>query len=210
LGLLAYIGLGLFAFRAAFPEVLPDVLRADEVFPYYIVHALPAGVSGLVITGVFAAAMSSVDSGINSLSTVVVSDFVRPRSRGRFTETGGVRLARILTFAFGFFATLAAFYASTFEQVVKAPQVFLGLFSGPILALFLLGILTRRGTFPGWAIGATCAIGLTVWVQNWTSVHFIYYFPLNFFVSFALGYAASLFFRPGPVDPELVLRRGRP
>ena len=166
-GILGFIGLGLFAYNHYLPGLIPESLGRDEIFPYYVVHALPAGASGLVITGVFAAAMSSVDSGINSLSTVVVNDFVRPLRGSRAVDDAhDVWLARILTVVFGAFATGVAFFASTIGDIIKTSQGFIGLFSGPVLALFLLGILTRWATFSGWLIGTAVALPATMAIQT--------------------------------------------
>lgn len=190
-GLLAFIGLGLYAYHQQFPALLPEGLKADGVFPHYIVHALPAGVSGLLVTCIFAAAMSSMDSGVNSLATVVMSDFVMPL-RGRREEQTELRLARWLTLGFGVFGTAMAFLAARLDQVMAASQTFLGLFLGPVLALFLMGMLTMRGSFRGWLIALPVALLLTVYVQRYTSVHFIYYFPLSFLSCFVIGWLASL------------------
>lgn len=202
---LAFIGLGLFAYHQAWPERLPENVVGDKVFPYYIVHALPAGVSGLVIAGIFAAAMSSMDSGINSLSTVVVNDFVRPLRRAAASDESDLRIARILVVVFGVFATAVAFYATTIGEILKTAQIFLGLFSGPVLALFLLGILTRRGSFAAWLVGVGVAIPSTIAIQRWTEVHFVYYFPYSFGVCFVVGLALSLVFGRPTADRSLTL-----
>lgn len=192
IGLLLFIGLGLFAYFQSFPHELADGISGDRVLPYYIIHALPNGISGLLITAIFAAAMSSMDSGINSMATVIVNDFVRPLRRRMRSELHDVGLARLLTLLLGTFATGIAFYVSTIEQIYKASSSFLGLFAGPILALFLMGMLTRRATFSGWLIGLLVAIPATIWVQHDTQVHFIYYFPFCFGVCAIIGYLASL------------------
>jgi len=206
-GVLAFIGLGLFAYHQAWPERLPDGLAGDEIFPYYIVHALPAGLSGLVIAGIFAAAMSSMDSGINSLSTVVVNDFVRPLRRTAASDERDLGIARVLVVVFGAFATGVAFYATTIGEILKTAQIFLGLFSGPVLALFLLGILTRRGTFAGWLAGLLVAIPATIALQRWTDIHFVYYFPFSFGVCFIVGLALSLLINKPAADPSLTIWR---
>ena len=204
-GVLAFIGLGLFAYHHAWPERLPDGLAGDEIFPYYIVHALPAGVSGLVIAGIFAAAMSSMDSGINSLSTVVVNDFVRPLRRTAASDEQDLWIARVLVVVFGVFATGVAFYATTIGEILKTAQIFLGLFSGPVLALFLLGILTRRGAFAGWLVGVFAAIPATIALQRWTDVHFVYYFPFSFGLCFVVGLALSLLINKPTADLSLTI-----
>jgi SSS family solute:Na+ symporter len=208
--LLTFIGLGLFAYHTAWPERLPDGLEGDRIFPFYVVHALPQGVSGLVIAGVFAAAMSSLDSGINSVATVVINDFLKPLRRRPASEARDIALARMLTLLFGAFATGIAFFAASIGEIVKTSQTFLGLFSGPVLALFLLGVLTRRGSFPGWLAGVAVALPVTIAVQRFTDVHFVYYFPLSFLVSFVVGLIVSVvlsvYLQSPPADPRLTLR----
>lgn len=214
-GILVFIGLGLFVYYQDFGGALPEevfnkVENKDRIFPYYIIHALPPGVSGLIITAIFAAAMSSMDSGINSLSTVIVNDFVRPLRKRARSEHDDVNLARILTLVLGFFAVAAACLASTLDSVFEASSTYLSLFAGPILAIFLLGIFTRRANFRGWFIGTIVSIAVTFWVQNNTfggeeklKVHFFYYFPISFGICVIVGYLASLLF--GGPDPAKLL-----
>ena len=190
--LLLFVGLGLFAYYHSFPNALVEEIRDDRVLPYYIIHSLPPGVSGLLITAIFAAAMSSMDSGINSMTTVVVTDLVKPLRTIRQTEQHDIKLARMLTLLLGSLATGVAFYVSQIEQIVKASSAFLGLFAGPILALFLLGMLTRRANFHGWLAGVLTAIPATIWLQHGTNVHFVYYFPFCFVISGCVGYVASV------------------
>lgn len=205
IGVLTYIGLGLFAYHTAFPERLPDGIVGDKIFPYYAVHALPQGVSGLVIAGIFAAAMSSMDSGINSLSTVIVNDFIKTLRSTEASEAHDVNTARILTVVFGGLATLVAFFAASIGDIVKTSQSFLGLFSGPVLALFLLGILTKRGSFAGWLVGLAVALPTTMWIQNKTSVHFVYYFPYSFLTCFLVALCASVLVSAKKVDSQLTI-----
>ena len=211
--LLLYMGLGLFAYFQTFPSELAAGITGDQVLPYYIMHALPQGVSGLLITAIFAAAMSSVDSGINSVATVLVNDFVRPlRTRAR-SEQHDVKLARLLTLLLGSFATVVAFYVTGVGQLLKASSAFLALFGGPILALFLLGMLTRRVNFRGWLIGLVVALPTTFWLQQGTDLHFIYYFPVCFGGCAAVGYVASLLLGTtlgGPLGRAELTLWGRP
>ena len=205
-----FVGTGLFAYFHTFPERLASDVSGDQILPYYIIHALPTGVSGLLLAAIFAAAMSSVDSGVNSLATVVVNDFVRPLRRRAATDQQDLKLARILTAAIGAFALITAFYAITIGQVLKASQAFLGMFAAPILALFMLGMLTRRTHFRGWLVGLVLAVAASAWVQNFTAVHFIYYFPFCFAICAGVGYLASVVMSGPRPDPELVLwGRGR-
>ena len=190
--LLVFVGTGIFAYFHAFPERLAEDISGDQILPYFIVHALPTGISGLLVAAIFAAAMSSVDSGVNSVATVIVNDFVKPLRSRAMGERQGLKLARILTLASGVFALITASYAAVIGDILKASTAFLSLFGGPVLSLFLLGMLTRRSHFRGWVGGLFPTIGASIWLQNWTEVHFIYYFPFSFAISFGLGYLASI------------------
>jgi len=194
IGLLSFVGLGLFAYYSTFPEKLAAGTSGDRVLPYFIMQALPNGVSGLLITAIFAAAMSSMDSGINSISTVVVCDFIRPLRKRVTAESLDVQLARLLTLAFGAFATAVAFFVAHIEYILEASTTFISMFGGPILALFLLGMLTRRSNFYGWLLGTLVAVPATLWLNLYTEVHWINYFPFAFGVCVLVGYPASWLF----------------
>jgi Na+/proline symporter len=194
-GMLIFIGIGIFVYFEVYPERFVQGIQPDGVLPFYVMHALPSGVSGLVITAIFAAAMSSVDSGINSLSTVVVTDFIKPffpHLRHRFSD---IALARQLTILLGGIATLAAVYASRIGNIVQMWMQVMGLFAAPILAIFVLGMLTRRATFKGWLIGACGGIVLTVYLQQTQSDRMmeIWYFPVSFVVTTFIGYTVSFY-----------------
>jgi len=193
-GMLIFIGIGMFAYFQAFPEKLDASVDADGMLPFYIMHILPAGASGLMVTAIFAAAMSSVDSGINSLSTVIVNDWIRPLRRTKRAEAGDVALARWLTVTLGVLATLAALYAARIGNIVEMWMSIMGLFAGPILSIFVLGLLTRRTHFVGWLVGAACGIALTVVLQRVCADQLmtIWHFPLSFGVTTTVGYTASL------------------
>ena len=209
--LLTFIGIALFAFYAVNPELLDmsvitdtdklgeiikddkgnPIIKYDRILPFYILTQLPAGISGLVITAIFAAAMSSMDSGINSLATVITNDFIQPLSAKNASSEQLVKLARIMTIALGAFATAMAFVVSSMDSILQSSAFFLGLFGGPVLSLFLLGMLTRRMRFEGWVVGAAVAVPVTFYAST-RGLHFINYFPLCFSICSVLGYIVSL------------------
>ena len=95
---LALVGLALLGYFQTFPDELPTSMtlkaNADEVFPHFIAFHLPPVISGLVVSGLFAAAMSSVDSGVNSITAVVLTDFVHRLGRRPKDEASDIRFAR--------------------------------------------------------------------------------------------------------------------
>lgn len=191
--LLLFIGLGLFAYYQTHAGDLPETISGDQIFPYFIAHALPTGISGLLIAAIFAAAMSSMDSGINSMATVVVNDFVFPIF-GKKGDRESVRLARQVTALLGVLATALSawlFFFSGTQGIIETFAKFMGLFSAPILALFVLGIATKRSSFTAWIPAALLSIGFTGWLQT-TSVSWIWYFPFGFAISLTGAVVLSL------------------
>ncbi len=212
-GMLLFMGIGLFAYSHHNPQWLIESIKAktDRILPYYIMTSLPCGVSGLIISAIFAAAMSSMDSGIHSLSTVVINDFVRPLRRRAASDRTDLILARALVVAFGVAATTVAFWVSKVEHIIEASYTVLGMFSGPILALFVLGVLTRRANFVGWLIGAAVGIGFTFYLQNYTETHWLFFYPASFGLAITLGYLASLVIGGPKAEAAMTIwgRRGR-
>ncbi len=99
---------------------------------------------------------------------------------------------RILTLALGAAATGAAFFVTHIGGMVKAFFAYTGFFSAPVLALFALGMLTRRARFDGWLPAATVSIGTAIGLQRAGACHEIYLFPFSAILTFGLGLAFSL------------------
>jgi Na+/proline symporter len=169
------VGLGLAAYYGAHPDPgLPA--RSNEVFAYFILSALPTGLRGLLIAGVFSTAMGSLSAAINALATSFTRDWYLPwleRASGRApTETVSLRAARLSTVLFAALLVLVATLASAF--VIWNPEtrilpLALGVFGytyGSVLGVFLLGSLTRtrgndRGNRAAMAAGLIAVAGLS-------------------------------------------------
>ncbi len=134
------IGTLLYVFYSQHPE-LPQPQKAKEVFPYFARTVLPAGIKGLVLGAVI---MASIDSPLSSLSSSFVSDIYRRLIRTQASERHYLLVSRIAVVCFGLVLAGIAFACSPVESLVDfAFQVF-ALPGGPMLGVFLLGLLTRR------------------------------------------------------------------
>ena len=95
---LGFVGVSLLGFYQAHPDLLPEAgglnAQADKIFPHFIAFQLPPVVTGLVVSGLFAAAMSSIDSGVNSITAVVMTDLLDRFGRKPENEAQHVRYAR--------------------------------------------------------------------------------------------------------------------
>src|SRR5207253_5828288 len=132
----------------------PDLPAADnEIFGYYIVHEMPVVFRGLIIAGVFATMMGSTSAALNALATSFTKDFYLPYINRNATDQQAIRAARIATSVFGILMILVATMAANAVlqdaklTIIPIAIGILGYTYGALLAVFLLGMLTRsRGS----------------------------------------------------------------
>lgn len=188
-------GLGLLAFYRQAPGGLPGLASPDGILPHYIRHHLPDGVAGLIITAILAAAMSSADSGMNSIASVLEYDLFLPRWKRPLSERGAVFRARVATVALGLLATGAAFLMARIGGILEGLSNVLSLFNAPVLALFLSGLLWPWVAFPAWLGALAVALPATAFLNIATKVNWSWRFPFSFSVTFALTLLFSLLCR---------------
>lgn len=180
-------------------EVVGKAANTTALVPYYILSVLPAGVAGLVIAGILAAAQSTISSSLNSISACITVD-VKQRFFGNGDAKSDVRLARIIIIVAGLFGTLAALYfvkinqKETWDLFLK----YIGLLGVPVAGTFALGIFTKRANGGGAVLGLIIA-GLVCWyIQDFTTYAkqspFIFS-AFSFMSSFIFGYICSFFFK---------------
>lgn len=164
------IGTLLYLFLQDHRTAFPKGLSSDQIFPYYIVRFLPAGLPGLMVAAIYAAAMSTLSSVLNSLATVTINDFYK-RWKPRETEEHYVRLGRRWTTGWGVLAISTALLAVHINSsVLLATIKGASLFMGAMLGTFLLGMLSSKPT--PWSAFIGCLVGV--------------------FVSFGAGFATPL------------------
>ena len=174
-------------FKAAIPSDKPDMM-----IPVFIRDYLPHGMIGLLIVAILSAAMSSLSSAINSLSAVTVEDFIL---RGKETEGKKYMFYSRLTALFWGVVCilLAAFAGDIADTVIEAINKIGSVFYGPILATFLLAILTRRTHALGANIGLLTGVGVNVIL--WLFVPDVFWFWWNMIgaiVTYSVAYIASM------------------
>ncbi|MBW1823193.1 MAG: sodium:solute symporter, partial [Deltaproteobacteria bacterium] len=181
------IGSLLFTYYQTVPTPgLPE--KADDIFPYYIMHNLPKGITGLLIASVFAAAMSSIDSALNALSTTWINDFYRPYIKKEASERHYLTMAKLFTVLFGLFLILIAFLSKGTEQVLIL-GLKIGTFTyGALLGVFLLGFLTKRGNDKGNAISIVVSISAILLIELYTEVAWVWYVMIGTLITFSVGY----------------------
>jgi SSS family transporter len=194
------VGTALYAYFKTHAAQLEPTLAQDAIFPLFIVQSLPAGVAGLVIAGVFAASMSSLDSSMNSMATALVTDFYR-RFRPDAPDSRCLRLARILTLVLGILGTGTALVLAPLN-IMSLWLTFakmLGLVGGGLAGMFALGVFTRRATAAGALTGFVAGSAVTLGAWRFTPVHGYLYAPIGVLTCVVVGYAVSVL---SPSEPR--------
>lgn len=186
------IGTGLYAFYQSNPGKLDPTIQNDQVFPMFIATELPAGVAGLIVAGIFAAAQSTVSTSMNSTATTVVTDFMRPFNALK-TERGYLNAARTLTLVMGVLGTLAGliFISPEIRSLMSEYFKVIGMFMGALGGLFILGVMTRRANGMGALLGIILGVSVMVLVWQLTDINGYLYATIGIASCLVLGYASS-------------------
>jgi SSS family transporter len=193
-GLLFFaVGTALYVFYKSHPAGIDPNFQNDAVMPLFIVEEVPAGLAGLIIAGIFAAAQSTISTSMNSISTAMVTDFVRPMKIIK-TEKAYLNTARILTVVFGTAGTgLAITFASAdIKSLLDQFFAVLGLFGGALGGLFLLGMFTKRANGKGAVAGALIGAVVLFLVSRYTETHVYLYAAIGIAATMSSGWLISL------------------
>lgn len=194
-------------------ESRPDQVRADilkfglqdQALPQFVKLKFPPGVVGLLVAALMAATMSSIDSGIHSVTTAVVVDFrdrLFPKLRPK-TDKGEMLSARLMVLIIGVLAITLACFVGELGDVFSVAKKTVGAFAAPLLAVFVLGLFIPRARTTGVFFGTWIGAAFTLWTMNefgdWFSMWF---FPIGFFGSVGLSVLLSLLPLPGNERPQ--------
>lgn len=189
------IGTALFAFYNQYPQKLnPQLASSEAVFPWFIVNELPTGIRGLVTAGVFAAAMSSLNSSMNSMSAAVVTDYREWKKD--LSAKRALLLAKVFTAFFGLLGTAMALFMFIWEvgSLWDLIRKLTGLLTGGLAGLFILGIFTTRANARGALIGLMGSSIIQYYISNFSKLHFMVYSFTGIASCFVIGYLASFLF----------------
>lgn len=198
------IGVMLFVFYRDFSILPADVAaRPDRVFPHFIVTQLPPGVVGLVIAAIFAAAMSTLSSSLNSSAATAITDFYRPLFARDRSDLHYLRVSRLLTATWGIVQIVVALLAIAMHQrVVDAVLSIASFTNGPILGVFLLGSLTKRVGRIGALSGILVGVAVMVFVWARLQVSWQWYVLIGSLVTLGVGYITSLLLEKQPIAEQ--------
>ncbi len=169
----------------------------NYVFPSFLLGYVPAGVLGILIAVIFAAAMSTFSSEINSLASATVIDFYKRYFRREATDRHYLIVSRGATVLWGLFATTAALFAGRLGSLIEAVNKVGSYFYGPILGVFLLAFLVRRSSGTGAFWGLIAGEIAVLAVAYGTSISWLYYNVVGVAMVLLTGILIS-YLRPTP------------
>ena len=188
------LGSMLFAFYRANPHTMDPTLASESaIFPLFIVTQLPLGIAGLVVAAIFAAAMSSLDSSMNSVSAAFTTDFYQ-RFHPNVSPTNALRTARLVTVVIGLLSMAFALWMAAqpdIKSLWDEFSMYIGLFGGGLGGVFLLGIFTRRTSGPGALVGILASGILQYIIKLYVPLHPWAYGATGILSCFVIGYVVS-------------------
>lgn len=173
-------------------SALPEGFNTSALVPYFILTQIPPFVGGLLIAAIFAAAQSTISSSLNSISACVVVDLKQRFSKSS-DQSKDVLFARLIIIVAGVLGTLASLYLIN-QETNETWDLFLlitGLFGVPIAGVFAVGIFTKRANSVGVIIGLIVAAIASYFIGK-TEITPFSVSVIAFFISFVVGYIASL------------------
>lgn len=164
----------------------------NYIFPSFVIRYFPAGILGLIIAAIMAAAMSAMDSELNALSTVTVMDIYKRHLKPVADERHYLIVSRVSTALWGTFAASFAMYAGALGSVVVAVNKVGSYFYGSLLGVFVLAIATKRATGRGAFWGLLAGMASVYMASRTTDIAFLWFNILGCVVVVVVGYVLSL------------------
>ena len=163
----------------------------NYVFPSYLVRYVPAGILGLMIAVIFAAAMSSLDSELTALSSATVIDFYKRHFRPGADDAHYLRVSRVTTLFWGLFACGVALYAGRLGSLLEAVNLVGSFFYGSLLGVFLLAFMVKRADGNGAFWGLLAGMLAVFVVSVTTDISWLYYNVVGALTVLAVGTVMS-------------------
>ena len=163
----------------------------NYVLPTYLIGYVPAGILGLMIAVIFAAAMSSLDSELAALSSTTVIDFYKRYWSPNLSEEHYLAVSRLATLFWGVLATFVALYAGQLEHtLIEAINLVGSYFYGSLLGVFLLAFLDKKANGTGAFWGLLGGLG-SVFLISYTNISWLYYNVVGAFAVVLIGFSLS-------------------
>jgi SSS family transporter len=209
---LSFVGFALFAYFQVHP--LPQEFQTDKLLPYFMSLAFPAGAVGLVIAAIMAASLSSIDSAINSCTSVAVVDLYNRIWRGKNVrvetlsaegERAQVLASRLFTVFFGVAGTTLACNVARIGSLLEINAKVVNAFTGPLFGIFLLAMFSRRASSIAALIAGTIGAFTAYFVAYQSSIGFMWPSTFGLVATLAAGALLSMLMPMPAADARAAL-----
>jgi len=201
---LSFVGFALFAYFQT--HTLPAEYQTDKLLPYFMSLAFPAGAVGLVIAAIMAASLSSIDSAINSCSSVAVIDLYNRlwlgadvRTENAVDQRHQVLVSRIATVLFGVAGTTLACNVSRLGNLIEINARVVNAFTGPLFGIYLLAMFSRRSRSEGVLLAGVAGAAAAYYVAYHTAIGFLWPSTFGLAATMLVGWTAAAMW-PAPLD----------
>ena len=189
-----------------FPQEFSESgLKPDLMIPVFIVKYLPHGLIGILIIGIFSAAMSTLSSTINSLSAVSMEDiFNRGKKRTSLSNEKYMKYSKSFVLFWGVVCITAAYlFGGSESTVIEIINLIGSLFYGPILATFVLAMLSKRVNYVGMNAGIIVALGINLLIKTlFDNIFWIWYNFTGMVIAVVVAYSVSIIFESKVIQKE--------
>lgn len=202
---LSFVGLALFAYFST--HTLPPEFQTDKLLPYFMSLAFPPGAVGLVIAAIAAASMSSLNSAINSCSSVAVVDLynrvwlgreVRRGQHAPAEEAAQLRASRLFTLLFGTIGTVMAVNVSRIGSLLEIANKLINAFTGPLFGIYLLAMFSARASSGAVLAGGVAGAATSYYVAYHTAIGFLWPSTFGLAATVLVGMAMTVVWPAAP------------
>lgn len=171
-----------------------EQMKADEVFPKFIINHMPNGISGIMIAGLLAAAMSSP---VSALSSALIEDIYKPYRGKNKTDAQLLKYAQRMTFVWTIILILSAFiFMNSTRSVVELGLSIASFTYGGLLGTFLLGIFFKKVKQTDAMVGFACGIAGMIFIIYYTKIAWTWYTITGVTITIITANIISLFTKP--------------
>jgi Na+/proline symporter len=171
-----------------------EVMKSDEVFPKFIIHYMPSGISGFIIAGLLAAAMSTLSGSISALSSTLVGDIYKPYWGKDKSDSQLLSVSRVVALLWAGVLILSAFVFMNSDKAVVVLGLSIASFTyGGLLGTFLLGIFFKKMKQTDAIIGFAAGIIGMVFIIYFTSIAWTWYTLIGVIFTITTAMISNLF-----------------
>jgi SSS family transporter len=191
------VGIAIFAYFRAHPDKFDPSAQTDQIVPLFVAQAMPVGMAGVVVAAIFASAMATTASAMNSVATIFTEDFYMKMRPGA-SDHERLATLRLTSYVVGAVGTVMALVlaAQDLKSMMVIWNQMVALIGGGIVGVYTLGMFSRRANGFGAICGAIGSVLITAAVKLFTPLHWGTYMPIAILSCVLLGYLMSWMGRP--------------